>query len=130
VGNPTTVSHPSWAVFGVGGLGVVIRGGGGGGASCGGGVMETQVSPFSCSLTLIESWFPRVLLVELLLRDVCIFEVFVGVLDYIVFRRITIPLGSVFKLSVVYPRVDDLFEFVLWFSFDDNWRWWMCSLCR
>ena len=52
MGSPTVVSHRSWAVFSVGGLGVVIRGGGGGGASCGGGVMETHVSPFFVFLYL------------------------------------------------------------------------------
>ena len=94
MGSPTAVSHPSWAVFGVGGLGVVIRGGGGG-ASCGGGVMETQVSPLSCSSILIERGLPGVLLVELLLCDACIFEIVVGVPDFVVFRRITGPLGPV-----------------------------------
>ena len=95
MGSPTAVCHPSWAVFGVGGLGVVIRGGGGGGASCGGGVMETQVSPFSYSSILIERGLPGVLLVELLLCNACIFEIFVGVPGFVVFRRITGPLGLV-----------------------------------
>jgi len=95
VSSPIVVSHPSWAVFGVGGLRVVIRGGGGGGASCGGGVMETQASLFSCSSILIERGLPGVLLVELLLCDACIFEIFVGVPDFVVFRRITGPLGLV-----------------------------------
>jgi len=95
VGSPTAVSHTSWAAFGVGGLGVVIRAGGGGGASCGGGVMETQVSPFSCSSILIERGLPGVLLVELLFCNSCIFEIFVGVPDFVVFRRITGPLGPV-----------------------------------
>ena len=97
MGSPKAVSHPSWAVFGVGGLAVVIRGGGGGGhgASCGGGVMETQVSPFSCSSILIERGHPGVLLVELLFCDACIFEIFVGVPDFVMFRRITGPLGPV-----------------------------------
>jgi len=95
VGSPTVVSHPSWPVFGVGGLGVIIRGGGGGGASCGGGVIETQVCPFSCSSIVIERGLPGVLLVELLFCDACIFEIFVGVPDFVVFRRITGPLGSV-----------------------------------
>jgi len=48
----------------MGALGVVIRGGVGGGASCGGGVMETQVSPFSCSSILIERGSAGVPLVE------------------------------------------------------------------
>ena len=93
--SPTVVSHPSGTVFDVGGLGVVIRKGGGGGASCGGGVMETQVSPFSCSSILIERGLPGVLLVELLFWDACIFEIFVGVPDFVMFRRITGPLGPV-----------------------------------
>jgi len=95
MGSSTAVSHPSWAVFGVRGLGVVILGGGGGGASWGGAVMETQVSPFSCSSILIELGLPCVLLVERLLCDPCIFEIFVGVQDFVVFWRITGPLGSV-----------------------------------
>jgi len=95
VGSPTAVPHPSWAVFGVGGLGLVIRGGGGGGASCGVGDMETRVSPFFCSSILIVRGLAGVLSVELLLCDVCIFEVFVGVPDFVVFRRITGPLGPV-----------------------------------
>ena len=95
MGSPTAVLHPSWAVFGVGGLGVVIDGGGGGGGSCGVAVMETQVSLFSCSSILIDRGLPGVLLVELLSCDACIFEVFVGVSDFVVFRRITGPLGPV-----------------------------------
>ena len=95
MGSPTEVSQPSWAVFGGGGLGVVICGGGGGGTSCGGGVMETQVSPFSCSSILIERVLPGVLLVELLFCNACIFEIFVGIPDFVVFRRITGPLGPV-----------------------------------
>jgi len=95
VGSPTAVSHPSWAVFGVGGLGVAIRGGGGGGASCAGGVIETQVFPFSCSSILIERGLPGVLLVELLLCVASIFEICVGVPDFVVFRRITGSLGPV-----------------------------------
>jgi len=95
VGSPTVVSDPSWAVFGVGGLRVVIPGGGGGGASWGGGVMETHVSPFSCSLISIERELPGVLLVQLLLCDACIFEIVVGVPDFVVCRRINGPLGPV-----------------------------------
>ena len=95
MGNPTVVPQPSWAFFGVGGLGVVIRGSGGGGASCGRGVMETLVSPFSCSSILIERGLAGVFLVEWLFCDVCIFEIFVGVPDFVVFRRITSPLGRV-----------------------------------
>ena len=87
MGSPTAVSHSSWVVFGDGGLGVVIRGGGSGGASCGGGVMETQVSPFSCSSMVIERGLRGVLLVELLFCDACIFEIFVGVPDFVVFSR-------------------------------------------
>ena len=59
MGSPTAIPHPSWALSGVGGLGVVIRRGRGGGASCGGGVRETQLSPFSCSAILIERGLPR-----------------------------------------------------------------------
>ena len=95
MGSPTAVSHPSWAFCGVGGLGVVIRGGGGGGASCGRGVMETQVSPFSCSSILIERGLAGVFLVESLFCDVCIFEIFVGVPDFVLFSRVTGPLGPV-----------------------------------
>ena len=88
MGSPTAVSLASWVVFGVRGLGVVIRVGGTGGASCGGCVMETQVSPFSCSSILIERGLPGVLLVEMLFCASCIFEIFVGVPDFVVSKML------------------------------------------
>jgi len=89
------VSQPSWAVLGVGGLGVVILRGSGGSTSCRVGDIETHVSPFSCSSILIERGFPWVLLVELLLCAVCIFEIVIGVPNFVVFARLTGLLGSV-----------------------------------
>jgi len=55
--------------------------------------METQVSPFSYSSILIERGLLGVFSVELLFCDACIFEVSVGVPDFVVFRRITGLLG-------------------------------------
>jgi len=89
------VTNPSCAVLDVGGLGGIILEGGDGGASCAVGDIETRDSPFSCSSILLVRGFPWVLLVELLLCDVCIFEVVVAVPDFVVFGRITCPLGSV-----------------------------------
>ena len=63
--------------------------------------METLVSPFSCSLILIEMWFPWVPFVELLFYEVCIFEVFVGVPDFVVFWWVSCPLSFVLEPSVV-----------------------------
>jgi len=57
--------------------------------------METLVSLFSCSSILIERGLPGVLLVELLFCDACIFKIFVGVPEFVVFRWITGPLGPV-----------------------------------
>ena len=49
-------------------------------------------------------------------------EVAGGVPDFVVFRRITGPLGLVLKFVVVEPRVDDFVEFVFVFSFYLNRR--------
>jgi len=94
VGSPTVVSHPSCWLWGAGGVGVAILGGGGGGASCGIGNRETRVSLFSCSSILIVRGLARLLLVELLLCDVCIFEIVVGIQDFVVLWRITGRLDS------------------------------------
>src|SRR5205807_10499856 len=59
------------------------------------------------------SW---VSLVELFDCEGCIFEVVCWVPSFIVFRRIFGPLGSILQFSVMYPRVDDFFEFVFFFS--------------
>jgi len=85
-------------VLGVGGLGVVILGGGGGGASCGVADIETRVSPFTHSSILIVRGFPWVPSVELLLCDLCIFEIVVRIPDFVVLGRITCPLGSSAKI--------------------------------
>ena len=47
----------------------------------------------------------------------CMFEVASRVPDFIVFRRVTGPLGSVLKLVVVESRVDDFVKFVFVFTF-------------
>ena len=95
------VSHPACGVLGGGGLGVVILGGSGGGASCRVGDMETRVSPFSCSSILIVRGLAGVLLMELLFCDVCIFEIVVGIPDFVVLSRVTGPLGPVLYFAVV-----------------------------
>ena len=47
---------------------------------------------------------------------------------FIVFRRITGPLGSVLELVVVESRVDDFVELVFVFSFYLNRRRWFLDL--
>ena len=47
----------------------------------------------------------------------CMFEVASRIPDFVVFRRITGPLGSVLELVVVELRVDDFVEFIFLFSF-------------
>ena len=52
----------------------------------------------------------------------CMFEVASRVPDFIVFRRITGPLGSVLEFVVMESRVDNFVEFVFFFSFYLNRR--------
>ena len=52
----------------------------------------------------------------------CMFGVAIRILNFIVFRRRTSPLGSILGLVVVESRVDDFVEFVFVFSFDLNKR--------
>src|SRR5437588_6265139 len=59
------------------------------------------------------SW---VSLVEAFDCEGCIFEVVCWVPSFIVFGRISSPLGSILQFSVMCPRVDDFFEFVFLFS--------------
>ena len=47
----------------------------------------------------------------------CMFEVSSRVPNFVVFRRITGPLGSVLELVVVESRVNDFVEFVFVFTF-------------
>ena len=54
----------------------------------------------------------------------CMFEVASRVPDFVVFRRVTGPLGSVLEFVVVESRVDDFVEFVFVFSFYLNRRRW------
>ena len=50
-------------------------------------------------------------------------KVLCGVPGFIVFWRVTGPLGKVFKFVSVEARVDDFFEFVLGFSlYPNRWR--------
>ena len=56
------------------------------------------------------------------------FEITSWVPDFVVFRRITGPLGSILDLIVVESRVDDFVKFVFVFSFYLNRRWWFLDL--
>ena len=53
---------------------------------------------------------------ELFNSDAGIFEVFCWVPGFVVFWRITCPLGTVLEFVSVKARVDDFLEFVFWFS--------------
>ena len=58
----------------------------------------------------------------------CMFEVASRIPNFVVFRRITGPLGSVLEFVVVESRVDDFVEFVFVFSFYLNRRRWFLDL--
>ena len=70
---------------------------------------------FSVSTVVTPSWFLRITVMKS-------FEVASRVPDFIVFRRITGPLGSVLGFVVMESRVDDFVEFVFVFSFYLNRR--------
>ena len=57
-----------------------------------------------------------------------IFEVTGRIPDFVVFRRITGPLGSVLEFVVMESRVDNFVEFVFVFSFYLNRRRWFFDL--
>ena len=78
--------HPSWAVAG-GGVGVFSPLAGRG--------SEADLLIVTCT----QSWFPGVPGVELFCGEAGIVEVFCWVPGLIVFRRVTSPLGLVFKFG-------------------------------
>ena len=75
---------------------------------------------FSDSIVISPSWFLRITVMKSFDGVSGMFEVASRVLDFVVFRRITGPLGSVLKFVVVQSRVDDFIEFVFVFSFHLN----------
>src|SRR6201996_5565859 len=83
---------------------------------------------FSVSIVVIPSWFLRITVMKSFDGVSCMIEVASGVPDFIVFRRIAGPLGSVLKLVVVESRVNDFVEFVFFFSFSLNRRRWFLDL--
>ena len=95
--------HPSWVVAG-GGVGVfsplVGRG------------SEANLMMVTCT----QSWFPGVRGVEMFCGEAGIVEVFCRVPGFIVFRRVTGPVGSVLEFVTEEAGVNDFFEFVLGFS--------------
>ena len=91
--------HPSWPVAG-GGVGVLSPLTGEG--------SEVDLVMVTCT----QSWFPGVPGVELFDGYAGIFEVFCWVPGFVVFWRITGPLGTVLESVSVKARVDDFFEFV------------------
>ena len=77
---------------------------------------------FSVSIVVTPSWFLRITVMKSFDCVSGMFEVASGVPNFVVFRRITGPLGSVLKFIVVESRVDDFVEFVFVFSFYLNRR--------
>ena len=107
--------HPSWVVVG-GGIGVFSPLAGLG--------SEADLLMVTCT----QSWFPGVPGVELFCGEAGIVEVFCWVPGFIVFRRVTGPLGSVLEFVTVEVGVNDFFEFVLRFSLYLNRRRWGLDL--
>src|ERR1700760_48252 len=77
---------------------------------------------FSVLTVVTPSWFLRITVMKSFDGVGCMVEVASRVPNFVVFRRITGPLGSVLKLVVVESRVDDFVEFVFVFSFYLNRR--------
>ena len=75
-------------------------------------------------MVVTPSWFLRITVMKSFDGVVCMLEVASGVPNFVVFGRITGPLGSVLKFVVVESRVDDFVEFVFVFSFYPNRRRW------
>src|ERR1700744_4143455 len=73
---------------------------------------------FSVSMVVTPSWFLRITVMKSFDGVGCMFEVARRVPDFVVFRGITGPLGSVLKLVVMESRVDDFVEFVLLLLFE------------
>ena len=83
---------------------------------------------FSVSIVVTPSWFLRITVMKSFDTVGCMFEVASRVPVFIVFRRITCPLGSVLELVIMESRVDDFVEFVFVFSFYLNRRRWFLDL--
>ena len=83
---------------------------------------------FSVSIVVTPSWFLRITVMKSFDSISGMFEVTRRVPDFVVFRRITGPLGSVLDLVVVESRVDNFVEFVFVFSFYLNRRRWFLDL--
>ena len=83
---------------------------------------------FSVSIVVTPSWFLRITVMKSFDSVSGMFEVTSRVPDFVVFRRITGPLGSILELVVVESRVDDFVEFVFVFSFYLNRRRWFLNL--
>ena len=83
---------------------------------------------FSVSIVVTPSWFLRIMVMKSFDGVDCMFEIASRVPDFVVFRRITGPLGSLLKLVVVKSRVDDFVEFVFVFSFYPNRGRWFLDL--
>ena len=79
-------------------------------------------------MVVTPSWFLRIKVIKSFDGVGCMFEVASRVPNFVVFRRVTGPLGSVLKLVVVESRVDDFVEFVFVFSFYLNRRRWFFDL--
>ena len=79
---------------------------------------------FSVSIVVTPSWFLRITVMKSFDGVSGMFEVNGSVPDFVVFRRITGPLGPVLKVVVVESRVDDFVKFVFVFSFYLNRRRW------
>ena len=79
-------------------------------------------------MVVTPSWFLRITVMKSFDSVSGMFEVTSRVPDFVVFRRITGPLGSILKLVVVESRVDDFVEFVFVFPFDLDRRRWLLYL--
>ena len=77
---------------------------------------------FSVSIVVTPSWFLRITVMKSFDCVGCMLEVARRVPDFVVFRRITGPLGSVLGFVVMESRVDDFVKFVFVFSFYLNGR--------
>ena len=83
---------------------------------------------FSVSIVVTPSWFLRITVMKSFDGVGCMFKVASRVPDFIVFRRITGPLGSVLEFVVMESRVNNFVEFVFVFSFYLDRRRWFLDL--
>ena len=83
---------------------------------------------FSVLIVIILSWFLRIMVMKSFDGVSGMFEVTGRVPDFVVFRRVTGPLGLGCEFVIVESRVDDFVEFVFVFSFYLNRRRWFLDL--